>query len=213
MRRPLLLLILLGLAAGGVVLVMLGSDPPHGNGDPASTGRQQDRQETDVAPMSSDDRTSIREQVLKPAGPVDRLPAPVTMTFELSERVNRHSISQVNYKLRGPKGLRREADNEKAPVAVAVQELGKYVVLFEKPGFFPKDVRFTVAENSRDRHVDVWMRRHLGRARVEVRDRTTRNLMSGFKVRVMHLGCEARRHHPMDWSHCRHALRRIPGPG
>ncbi len=184
MRRPLLLLILLGLAAGGVLLVMLGSDPPDGDGDPAPSGQRQDRPETDVAPMSSDDRTAIRDQTPAPAVPSGQLPAAVTMTFELRERINRNAISQVNYKLLGPKGLRREADGAKTPVTVAIWKQGSYVVVFQKPGFFPREVEFAVTGDSKDRHFNLAMRRAQGRVRVEVRDRATLNPMEGFKVRV-----------------------------
>jgi len=184
MRRPLLLLILLGLAAGGVVLVMLGSDPPHGNSDPAPAGRRQGRQETDVAPMSADDRVAIGGHTPPPAVSAGQLPAPLTMTFEVREQINREFISQLNYKLLGPKDFRAEADVVNAPVAVAIGRQGKYRVVFQKPGFFPREVKFTVTRDSKDRHFDVAMRRAQGRVRVEVRDRATNNLLQGFKVRV-----------------------------
>lgn len=138
--------------------------------------------------MSADDREAIgaRPQVSGPAPPT-----PVGFTFQLREQVNRQAISRVNYKLRGPGGLQTEADGAEVPVTLSVQRPGKYVVLFQKPGFFPKDVVFHVASNTRDQLFDVDLRRAGGGVRVEVRDRASNQPMTGFKVRVVYRGKQA----------------------
>jgi hypothetical protein len=88
MPRPLLLLILLGLLAGGVALVMLAGDPPVGNGDPAARGSEETRPVVmTFILMEKQSRRPIAEASYKLQGPglrqeADRVATPVTVAIQ-----------------------------------------------------------------------------------------------------------------------------------
>ncbi len=190
MRRPLLLLILLGLGVGGALLATLEGDPPSGSENPRTSGGEERPAGTNTRPMASNgDRTMLPDERPPSEGggkqAAARLAVPVDMTFQVLEEVSRRPVKNVAYSLAGNGDVVAQADPASNPCRILILETGPYSITFRHASFADQPpYEFQVTADSKPHTVQIFMKRTLGEVSIQVRDRATNAPVKEFEFRV-----------------------------